>query len=123
MKTAGAENDFKYSTLHSVYIRDAIKNRKLNNSNPFKGYKPNEVTLNIGDLVCKPRQAGVTYDTNTNYMSHCDLVTEITNDTAIAIGGNVSNSVTKTVIPLKNNKIDQTNSKNSAWFVVIKNEK
>jgi hypothetical protein len=123
MRTAGAGTDFKYSSLHSIYIRDAIKNRKLNNSNPFKGYKPNEVDLNIGDLVCRPRQAGVNYDTDTNYMSHCDLITEITNDTAIGIGGNVSNSVSKTIIPLKNNKIDQSNSKNSGFFVVIKNLK
>jgi hypothetical protein len=123
MRTAGAGTDFKYSSLHSIYIRDAIKNRKLNNSNPFKGYKPNEVDLNIGDLVCRPRQAGVNYDTDTNYMSHCDLITEVTNDTAVAIGGNVSNSVSKTIIPLKNNKIDLSNPKNSGWFVVIKNLK
>lgn len=123
MRTSGAENDFKYSSSHSVYIRDAVKNRKLNNNNPFKAYKPNEVTVKVGDLVCKPRQTGVTYDTNTGYLAHCDLITEISNDTAIAIGGNVSNSVTKTIIPLKNNKIDQENSKNLSWFVVIKNEK
>lgn len=122
-RTAGAGTDFKYSASHSVYIRDAVKNRKLNNKNPFKGYKINEVDVNVGDLVCKPRQAGVTYDTTTGYFAHCDLITEINNNTAVAIGGNVSNSVSKTIIPLKNNKIDQTNPKNSSWFVVIKNLK
>ena len=32
MRQAGAENDFQYNSSHSVYIREAIKNRKTNNS-------------------------------------------------------------------------------------------
>ena len=31
MKKAGAGDDFSYNPSHSVYIRDAIKNRKQNN--------------------------------------------------------------------------------------------
>lgn len=121
MKKAGAGDDFKYATSHSQYIADSIKNRKENNSKKFKGYKPEEVEVQVGDLVCVPRQNGVTYDSSAGYISHCDLITEINGNVAIGIGGNVSNSVSKKNIYLSNGKIDKTKSKNV--FVVIKNLK
>ena len=36
IRMAGGETDFKYSSSHSVYIRDAIKNRKENNSKKYR---------------------------------------------------------------------------------------
>ena len=122
MKKAGAGDDFKYSPLHSEYIRQAIKNRKQNNSIKIKGYKPNEVDVKAGDLVCYPRQGGVNYDTTSSYMSHCDLVVSTNEKQAVTIGGNVSDSVTKTIVPLKNGKIDMS-KENKGYFVVIKNDK
>jgi hypothetical protein len=117
MKMSGAGDKFKYSNSHSVYIRDAIKNRKQNNDNPFKGYKPNEVEVAKGDLVCYARQGGVGYDTTGAYKSHCDLVVDVKKGEATTIGGNVSNSVSKTIVPLDaNKKIDS-----DKYFVVIKN--
>lgn len=121
MKKAGAGDDFSYSQSHSVYIRDAIKNRKENNAKKFKGYKPEEVEVELGDLVCYPRQAGVTYDSTSAYKSHCDLVTEINGNVAVGIGGNVSDSVSKKNYYLSNGKIDKSKSKDV--FVVIKNLK
>jgi hypothetical protein len=125
MKLAGAENDFKYSSSHSVYIRDAIKNRKENNSKKFKAYKPNEVSIQVGDLVCYPRQSGINYDTTSPYMSHCDLITQIDGNNAVGIGGNVSNSVSKSNYALLNGKIDKAKDKNGfgGVFTVIKNLK
>ena len=125
MKQAGAETDFKYNSSHSVYIREAVNNRKQNNSKKFKAYRPNEVDVQIGDLVCYPRQAGVNYDTSSAYMSHCDLIISINNNTAVGVGGNVSNSVSKSNYALKNGKIDKTKDKNSygGVFTVIKNLK
>jgi len=118
MKKAGAGDDFKYSTSHSVYIRDAIKNRKENNNNKFKGYKPEEVKVEKGDLVCYARQNGVNYDSTGSYNSHCDLVIDVKNNKATTIGGNVSNSVSKTMVDLdKNGKIID-----KKYFVVIKNK-
>lgn len=122
MRQAGAENDFQYNSSHSVYIREAIKNRKTNNSKKFKAYKPNERVVNVGDLVCYPRQAGVNYDTTSAYKSHCDLIVSINENTAVGVGGNVSNSVTKSNYALKNGYIDNTKNKN-AIFTVIKNLK
>lgn len=86
MRLAGAK-DFKFSPSHSVYIVDAIKNKKQNNSKHFKGYKPNEVKITPGDLVCYPRQSGVNYDTVGQYASHCDLIVEVNETEAVGIGG------------------------------------
>lgn len=119
MKLAGAGDDFKYSTSHSVYISEAVKNRKENNNKKFKAYKPQEVKVDIGDLVCYPRQEGVTYDSPSGYLSHCDLVVSVKDNIATGIGGNVSNSVSKKQYKLINGKID----KSSNVFVVIKNKK
>ena len=116
MRQAGAGNNFKYSPLHSEYINEAKKNR-TNNKKTFVAYKPNEVAVSEGDLICYPRQEGVTYDTNGNYPSHCDLVTEIKDNKATGIGGNVSDSVTKSIYDLDNsNKVV-----NPKVHVVIKN--
>lgn len=125
MKKAGAGDDFKYSPSHSQYIAQAVKNRKENNSKKIKAYKPNEVKVEAGDLVCYPRQSGVTYDSNAGYMSHCDLIVSTDKDKATGIGGNVSDSVSKTTYLLKDGKIDKSKDKKSygGVFVVIKNQK
>jgi hypothetical protein len=121
MREAGAGDDFKYNLSHSVYITEAIKNKLENNNKKFKGYKPDEVDVEIGDLVCYPRDKGITYNTNAPYVSHCDLITEINGNIAVGIGGNVSNSVSKKNYNLKDGKIDKV--KSSSIFVVIKNLK
>jgi hypothetical protein len=120
MRESGFD-DFKFNASHSVYIRDSIKNKKQNLSG-FKGYKPNETKVEVGDLVCYPRQAGVTYDTQSAYASHCDIIVEIENNKAIGVGGNVSNSVSQTTYPLSSGKIDKAKDSKSygGVFVVIK---
>ena len=121
MKKSGAGSDWKYSPSHSTYIVDSIKNRKENNSNPFKGYKPEEVKLEVGDLVGKARQSGVNYNTLGNYKSHTDIVVKINNGYADTIGGNVGDTVKVTRVPLTpDGKVDL---KRSDYFVVIKNGK
>lgn len=116
MRMAGYD-EFKRASSHSVYIRDSINNRKKNLTG-FKGYKPNEVKVEVGDLVCYPRQSGVTYDTTGSYQSHCDIVVAVQDGVAATIGGNVSNSVSRTDVPLQNGKIDL--SKKPKYFVVVK---
>lgn len=125
MRKAGAGKDFKYSQSHSQYIAQAVKNRKENNSKKFKAYKPNEVKVEVGDLVCYPRQSGVNYDSGAGYMSHCDLINSVKGNNAIGVGGNVSNSVSKSNYPLKDGKIDKSkdNRDYGGVFVVIKNKK
>jgi len=125
MKTAGAGDDFKYAPSHSQYISQAVKNRKENNAKKFKAYKPNEVDVQVGDLVCYPRQSGVTYDSGAGYMSHCDLIISVNGNVAVGVGGNVSDSVSKKNYDLKDGKIDKSKDKKAhgGIFTVIKNEK
>lgn len=125
MRKAGAGKDFTYAQSHSQYITDSIKNRKENKSAKFKGYRPNEVKVKVGDLVCYPRQAGVTYESQAGYKSHCDLITQINGNIATGIGGNVSDSVTKKQYALKDGKIDKSkdNKGYGGIFTVIKNNK
>jgi len=58
-------------------------------------------------------------------MSHCDLIIAADKNTAIGIGGNVSNSVSKTNYALKNGKIDKAKDTKGygGVFTIIKNLK
>jgi len=124
MKKSGAGKDWKYSPSHSTYIVDSIKNRKTNNANPFKGYKPQEVKLEIGDLVGKGRQGSVGYDTTGSYLSHTDIVIGFKDGYAETIGGNIGNSVSMTKVPITpDRKIDNSKVRGEKYFVVIKNKK
>ncbi|NJM97347.1 MAG: DUF2272 domain-containing protein [Phormidesmis sp. RL_2_1] len=119
MRKAGAGNRFKYSASHSVYIRDAIKKRKQNDpSAAFKGYRPQEVAPQVGDLVCYARAANVNYDTTSSYPSHCDIVVAKRSGKIDVIGGNVSDSVTKRTLNV--NSQGKLTDSSRPWFVVIK---
>lgn len=117
MRMAGSDKDFNYSQRHSTYIRWAINNLKTGKG-LFKAYQPKTKPLQIGDLVCYARQSGVNYDTGTDYDSHCDIITSINKKigTAIGIGGNVSNSVSRTNYTIDKNGHITT----SKIFAVIK---
>ena len=109
MRMAGAGDKFKYNNSHSVYIQDAKQNR-LKNKKTFQAYRKNEMPVTVGDLVCYPRQDGITYDTPGLYYSHCDIVSEIKPGVAVGIGGNVSDSVkTKNYSLDSNNKVTSEN--------------
>lgn len=115
-KARATKDDFIFSARHSIYIQKAIDNKKNKKLKGFKGYKLDEKKVELGDLVCYSRQGGVDYDTKGEYISHCDIVVEIDGDNAIAIGGNVSDSVSESKIPLQNGFVKSGNRR----FVVIK---
>lgn len=120
MKLSGAGNKFKYNENHSVYIRDSIKKRKDQVKDAaFIAFKIDEVSPEVGDLVCAPRESGITYDTTSDYMSHCDLVVAKRSNEIEVIGGNVSDSVTKKTLKLDAN--GEVKDTARPWFVVIKN--
>ena len=100
MRKAGAGSAFPYSGQHAIYISAAKRNRLENNRNPFKAYRVNEVAPRVGDLVCKSRGGSqATYDNiQPGMKTHCDIVVEIRPNAVVTIGGNVSNSVSHTVV-------------------------
>lgn len=119
MKMAGAKDKFSYSPSHSTYITDSIENRKQGKlKDNFVGYKINEVSPSVGDLVCYSRQSGVNYDTKSPYKSHCDIVVAKKQNQIDVIGGNVNNAVTKKILRTddKGKLIDNKYN----WFAVIK---
>jgi hypothetical protein len=103
MRTADAGTRFRYSTQHSVYISQGI--RDYLRKEPGAGYwtmRLNEATPEVGDIVCWGRQAGIDYDhqNHGDYHGHSDLVVEVTASQVWIIGGNVGNSVTRRPLPL-----------------------
>jgi hypothetical protein len=103
MKTSGAGDRFRYSTLHSVYIYQAIRDRLRSNAAAgFWCWRLNELKPKIGDIVCWSRQVGIDYDNQNggDYKAHCDIVVEVQSDRVYVIGGNVGNSVTRRPLSL-----------------------
>lgn len=104
IKEAGGYSGFKYSAAHSRYVHQSIRRKIENKSGPFWGEKISAVKPQIGDLVCRSRTSRrITYDyasKNEYYKSHCDIVIRVMTDHVSAIGGNLSNSVSRVTYPL-----------------------
>ena len=103
MREAGAGTRFRYSTQHSVYISQGI--RDFSNQRDSAGYWTERliaIAPKVGDIVCWAREEGVDYDHQKqgDYAGHCDLVVETSADHITIIGGNVGNSVTQRPIPI-----------------------
>ncbi|TRU81173.1 MAG: DUF2272 domain-containing protein [Microcystis novacekii Mn_MB_F_20050700_S1] len=126
MKQSGAGNQFKYSVRHATYIVDAVKNRDNPNAS-FRGYPIDWIRPSVGDLICAPRgeNAGLTYPQiidKGDFKSHCDIVVAKNNNQLEVIGGNVGDSVAKTIVSLDaQGHIKVTEPNFRPWFVVIKN--
>jgi hypothetical protein len=127
MNVSGAGNTFKYSGRHAVYIVASVKNRNTPNY-PFRGYPINEMRPEVGDLICAPRGANkrdLTYGKiveTGDFQSHCDIVVAKNSSTVEAIGGNVGDTVAKTIVALDANGFLKVTDKSfRPWFVVIKN--
>jgi len=119
MREAGI--DWQPAARHSTYFQWAKQNR-ANNTGSWKAYRLNEADILPGDLVGYRRQAGVNYDTPGDYAAHSDIVVSVTPEYADTIGGNISDSVKVTRVPLRNGKIDEMKMKNP-YFIVLKYQK
>lgn len=103
MRKAGAGDRFRYSSQHSVYINQGIKDflRKRLDAG-YWTVRLNEATPEVGDLVCWTRRDGIDYDHQNggDYPGHSDIVVAVENDLVWIIGGNVGNSVTRRPLAL-----------------------
>ena len=98
MRTAGAGARFRYSTQHSVYISQGIRDYVAKRD--AAGYwteRLSDSAAAVGDIVCWARQPGIDYDHQAlgDYEGHADLVVDVQQDAVQVIGGNVGDSVTK----------------------------
>ena len=124
MKTGGAGNRFRYSTQHSVYISQAIRDHLQNRPEAgYWGWRLNELKPNIGDLVCWSREPGVDYDhqKSGDYAGHCDIVIEVTSSEVIAIGGNVGDCVTRRPLALSGGFLSPTIQNGEYVFAIMHN--
>lgn len=102
---AGAP-DFRRSGLHHDYVAQAVDARR-GRPGPFLAHDLHEVVPAPGDLLCTARAnaqfssiADVGSGASPSRAMHCDLVVATKPDTnrLYAIGGNVANAVTLTVV-------------------------
>ncbi len=125
----GAKN-FAYSGSHSAYIVEAIRNAKGESSKTpmFFGYPIDKASPARGDLICALRGNNASKSTfddipaTKGFESHCDIVVSTGKDTLEAIGGNVGDTVAKTIVRINDKGriiVDQKYFRN--WLVVIKN--
>jgi hypothetical protein len=104
IESAGVQRDlFCPDARHTIYVeRMVIRARE-----PGAAFIPHHVTdyaPRVGDLVCASRDNGGTTLENLNRgPGHCDIVVEVRPGEVHAIGGNVRDSVTRSVFPLDAN--------------------
>jgi hypothetical protein len=124
MQTAGAGSSFPYASGHATWMIKAIKNKKAGKLNAaLVGYKPGEIPLEVGDLIGRPREGGVTYDNAAAkgwFESHSDIVVEVDKGKKLAyvIGGNVGQSVSKAEVKIT---ADGKLKDPGGWIVHIQN--
>lgn len=123
MREAGAaEADFAPSGLHADYLR-AIKRRQDSPGARFALRDAASHPPRPGDLICAPR-AGARLaafdDIPPGTPMHCDLVVAIDGLRLESIGGNVRNSVSKTLRQIDGlGRLDRTHDR--PWVLVVEN--
>ena len=104
IQSAGVPRDlFCPDSTHTIYVERLVERTRR----PGAALIPrrlDERAPQVGDLICSSRNgSGTTLDNLNRGAGHCDLVVEVRPGTLAAIGGNVGDSVTRSVFPLDAN--------------------
>jgi hypothetical protein len=129
MKNAGFTTaEFKFSELHSTFIRAFIKARFNNDTTAvYWGYRLRETggAPEVGDLVGYARGENMThekaqkyFDRTSSYKSHTDVVVVKRATEIDVIGANVLDSVTKKTLTIDAN--GHISDATHFWFVTLK---
>ena len=121
IQSAGVPRDrFCPDQAHTIYVERLVERTRR----PGAGLIPrraNERAPQVGDLICSSREgSGTTLDNLNRGAGHCDIVVEVRPGTVAAIGGNVGDSVTRSVFPLDANGFLSPISERP-YFTVIEN--
>jgi len=102
--SAGVPRDlFCPDQRHTIYVERMV-NRARRPGAVFIAHWPSERAPQVGDLICASRAgSGTTLDNLNRGAAHCDIVVEVKPGWAAAIGGNVADSVSRSVFPLDGN--------------------
>ena len=101
IESAGVPRDlFCPDARHTIYVERMVERARRPGA-AFVPHHLNERAPQVGDLLCASRDGGGTTLENLNRgPGHCDIVVEVRPGEVHAIGGNVANSVTRSVFPL-----------------------
>ena len=101
VESAGVSRDhFCPDARHTIYVERMVERARRPGA-AFMPRRLNERAPQVGDLVCAARDGGRTaLDNLDRGPGHCDIVVELRAGEAHAIGGNVGDSVTRSVFPL-----------------------
>jgi hypothetical protein len=121
IRSAGLSRDlFCPDQRHTVYVERLVERARRPGA-AFLPRRPGERTPHVGDLICASRDgSGTTLDNLNRGAGHCDIVVEVRPGSVAAIGGNVGDSVTRSVFPLDANGFLSPISARP-YFTVIEN--
>jgi hypothetical protein len=121
IQSAGVPRDlFCPDQRHTIYVERLVERARRPGA-VFIPQRPDQRTPQVGDLICASRGgSGTTLDNLNRGAGHCDIVVEVRPGFVAAIGGNVSDSVTRSVFPLDANGFLSPLS-GRPFFTVIEN--
>lgn len=101
IESAGVpRSQFCPDQTHTIYVERLVERARQPDA-AFIPRAPRERAPQVGDLICASRNgSGTTLDNLNRGAGHCDIVVEVRPGEVDAIGGNVGDSVTRSVFPL-----------------------
>lgn len=101
IESAGVpRSQFCPDQTHTIYVERLVERARQPDA-AFIPHQPRERTPQVGDLICASRNgSGTTLDNLNRGAGHCDIVVEVRAGEVHAIGGNVGDSVSRSVFPL-----------------------
>jgi hypothetical protein len=104
VESAGVPRDlFCPDQRHTIYVERMVERARQPGA-AFIPRRPSERAPRVGDLICASREgSGTTLDNLNRGAGHCDIVVEVLPGAVAAIGGNVDDSVSRSVFPLDGN--------------------
>lgn len=102
--SAGVPRDlFCPDQLHTIYVERLVERARRPGA-ALIPRRPDQRAPQVGDLVCASRDgSGTTLDNLNRGAGHCDLVVEVKPGWVAAIGGNLQDSISRSVFPLDGN--------------------
>jgi hypothetical protein len=99
--SAGVPRDlFCPDQRHTIYVERLVERARKPGA-AFVPHRPQDRAPQVGDLICATREdSGTTLDNLNRGAGHCDIVVEVLPGAVAAIGGNVDDSVSRSVFPL-----------------------
>ena len=115
MKQAGVS--FPFNAKHTIYAQSL-----RSNSRGFQILDPAKTKVQVGDIVVQNREGNrLTFNTNPwSGDSHGDIVVSVGGNSAAAIGGNVSDSVSKKNLALTNGLLLTGTAAAPKFFVILR---